>query len=421
MTVFNVKFNCAHNQSTNMNILSPRFVILCLLGLGLAVDASSARAQTFSWVTDGGSTYSWSDTANWNPNTSYPNGSGVVAEIYKNFTIASSFGINITSNPTIGTLKVGDTGSSPTLIRFTGGSGGALTFQVASGTAALNKSTANEVDFRKRVNFVSDTIVTNTGGTLRWSYSSATNTGSIGGNGNLYFEGAGGTTVFDSSLTSVFSSSYGGNIQVRNGGTLLVNGTLNAFSSARTVTVGSTGHLGGTGTVERATTIQSGGHLSPGTSPGIMTFSNSVALASDSNFNFELIANSTSGRGTSFDGVNVTGGTLSVTSGADFNLTFNGVGSTVNFANAFWDTDQSWLVFDNTNAPTVALGIFDVGTISVDSVGASFATTTGSFSFAQTGNDIYLVYTIPEPSTWTMLVVAGVALVGTRRRISRSC
>ncbi len=404
-----------------MYILSPRLLVVCALSLGLTAAASSVKAQTYSWVTDGSSTYSWSDTANWNPNTGYPNGSGVTAEIYKNFALASSFGINITSNPTIGTLKMGDTGVSPTLIRFTGGAGGSLTFQVPSGTAAINKSTSNEVDFRKRVNFVSDTIVTNTGGTLRWSYNSANNTGSIGGNGNLFFEGVGGTTVFDSTLTSVFSSSYGGNIQIRSGGTLLINGTLNAFSSARSVTVASTGHLGGSGTVERATTIQAGGHLSPGNSPGIMTFTNGLSLANDSNFNFELIANSSSGRGTSFDGVNVTGGTLSITSGADFNLTFNGVGSAVNFANAFWDSNQTWLVFDNVNSPTVAAGIFNVGTISADSLGASFATTTGSFSFNQTGNDIYLVYTIPEPSTWAMLAVAGVAFIGMRRRTARSC
>ena len=39
---------------------------------------------------------------------------------------------------------------------------------------------------------------------------------------------------------------------------------------------------------------------------------------------FELIANSASGRGTTFDGVNVTGGTFTLQSGVTFNITLNG-------------------------------------------------------------------------------------------------
>ncbi len=58
-------------------------------------------------------------------------------------------------------------------------------------------------------------------------------------------------------------------------GKLLVNGVLAANGA---VTVASGGTLGGSGTISGATMVQSGGTLSPGNSPGTLTFSNSLTL-----------------------------------------------------------------------------------------------------------------------------------------------
>ncbi len=186
------------------------------------------------------------------------------------------------------------------------------------------------------------------------------------------------------------------------------------------VTVQSGATLGGSGTINGATTIQSGGTLSPGNSPGILTQTAGLTLNTGSNFTFELAANTSSGRGTNFDGVNVTGGTLTIQSGVAFNVVFNSLGSTVDFASGFWTSNQSWLVFSNSGLPSTVAGIFDLGTVSNDSLGHSFSSTGGSLAFSQIGNDIYLNYTaVPEPGTWALLGLAGVAwLIIHRRRMA---
>jgi hypothetical protein len=119
--------------------------------------------------------------------------------------------------------------------------------------------------------------------------------------------------------------------------------------------------------------------------------------------------------------VNVTGGTLTIESGVAFNVVFNSLGSTVDFSSGFWDGSQSWLVFSNANLPSTVAGIFDLGTVTHDSLGQSFSTTGGSLAFSQVGNDIYLNYTaVPEPGTWALLGLAGVAwlIIHRRRRMA---
>jgi len=141
-----------------------------------------------------------------------------------------------------------------------------------------------------------------------------------------------------------------------------------------------------------------------------MTYNSGLTLSTGSTFNWELVADSAVGRGMNFDGIDVTGGTLTVESGVDFNLVFNDTGSTVDFTTSFWDNDQSWLVFDNAIAPNVISGsFFNLGSISADPNGAflSAVNPNGVFSFSQSGNDIYLNYAVvvPEPSTAGVLAL----------------
>src|SRR5207247_10558837 len=95
-------------------------------------------------------------------------------------------------------------------------------------------------------------------------------------------------------------------------GTLLVNGSVTS-----NVTVASGATLGGSGTVNSANTVtvNSGGHLAPGTSPGILNSGN-LTLASGSNFDAELNGTTV---GTQYDQQNVTG-TVAL-GGATLNLT----------------------------------------------------------------------------------------------------
>jgi hypothetical protein len=190
---------------------------------------------------------------------------------------------------------------------------------------------------------------------------------------------------------------YNGATNVNNG-TLLINGST-ANSSVVTVASGAT--LGGSGTVGGNTTI-SGIH-SPGTSPGIQTFSNNLSYTTGSSVTWELVANGIGVRGTDFDGINV-GATLGFTEATSLNLVFNFAGSTVNWADTFWDTSHTgtsgWLVYDGATSLT------NFGNLSVtaanwfDGSGGLFnASNSGNtFSLFQDGNDIYLNYTvIPEP------------------------
>lgn len=68
-----------------------------------------------------------------------------------------------------------------------------------------------------------------------------------------------------------------------NGGTLLVNGDQTAATGA--VTVAAAGTLGGTGTVGGATTVN--GKLSPGASPGTLTFAGNLTVNNGSTYVFE--------------------------------------------------------------------------------------------------------------------------------------
>ena len=151
----------------------------------------------------------------------------------------------------------------------------------------------------------------------------------------------------------------------------------------------------------------------PGNSPGLQTFNNGLTYNTGSTFQWELIGNTVDGRGTSYDGVNVTGGTLSIVAGASSSLVFNSSGSAVRWSDAFWGADRSWLVFDNGNSPSPSGSVFSTINLSEDINNLQLTSSRpgASFSWSQEGNDLYLKYTaVPEPSTYALLAWASVAL-----------
>ncbi len=285
------------------------------------------------------------------------NGSGTLTLLKDGSTTWILTGTNTyTGSTTItsGTFKVGNGGSGGEL-----GGNGAI---ANSGTLEINKS------------------------------SNLTLSRIIQGTGNFNHSGTGITTLSS-------TNTYTGSTTVTQG-ELKVNGSI---ASSSQLSVSSGAIVSGTGILPTSTI--SGIH-SPGSSPGLQTFTDGLTYNTGSQLNWELNSNASGTRGTDFDAVDVTGGTLTIQSGVTSNLTFNATGSAVDWTNSFWNSDHSWLVFDNANAPTASSAIFSTISVSADINNISLNNAAGRksayFYWSKTGNDIYLNYVAIAPAvTWT--------------------
>ena len=190
------------------------------------------------------------------------------------------------------------------------------------------------------------------------------------------------------------------------------------------VSVNENGELKGSNTTFTGPVlIESEGQHSPGSSPGTQTFEDGLSYAAGSMLNWELIANSVGGAGTSYDFMSLTGGSLLVEDGAIMNLAFSGNGSTVKWSNGFWDAEHSWIVIDAL-AAIDSTGNFTLGVIGDDALGQSLMSVrpTAGFAIENSTNNIVLSYSpvaVPEPSTYAM-ALAGLGCISyaaMRRRI----
>lgn len=193
-------------------------------------------------------------------------------------------------------------------------------------------------------------------------------------------------------------------------GKMVVNGDQSAATG--TLTVASGAVLGGSGTIGGDVVLEGGAIFAPGNSPGITTINGGMTYGAASVFQWELIANTTAGRGTNYDGTNING-QITIVSGATFDIILN-VGSTVNFTQPFWDAAQQWQVIDGGGNGGLT-GAFTIGNISTDSLGQSYGSY-GSFSLSYAGKDVYLNWSpVPEVSSITAGMLLGAGLVYRRR------
>lgn len=263
-----------------------------------------------------------------------------------------------------GTLQLGNATS-------TGNLSGTSSITVTGATSTLAVNRSNE--FSQAVD-LNNKVITGTGG---------------------FTQSGGGTTTLS------LANSYTGTTTV-NAGTLAV-GVGGSGSITSNVTVNSGGTLGGSGTITGTVTVKSGGTHNAGNSPGIQTISGNVSYESGSIFAWDLASNSIGTRGTDYDGVTVTSGDLTVTSGAVFRVIQN---AGVDFGNTFWDTNQTWAdIFSVSGTLTgwannTAVAVYNTSNVLQE------VSSYGSFTI----NGASLTWTaVPEPTTALagLLIAAG--------------
>jgi len=278
-----------------------------------------------------------------------------------------------------GTLQVGNSGAL--------GNGGDILF---TGGTLRYTSSSNGTDYSTRIKNSTAAIVLDTNGTdvtLSGGLAS-TNTG------GLTKSGAG-------SLTLSGANAYTGSTVV-SAGTLLVNGNSSAATGAVSVSSGAT--LGGSGTLGGATTLNSGAILSPGNSPGVLTFGSSLNLLAGSETRMEINGAT---RGTEYDGINVTG---LLTYGGNLTLTFGQTFSAGSYTfNLFNFGSQS----GSFNGITLA-GSYS-GSLNNNAGTWTLPSGLDSFEFSQTTGALSLTVAVPEPGTWALMAIAASFLLWRRR------
>jgi len=271
-------------------------------------------------------------------------------------------------------------GSSITVATLSGSSGGIITSST-TGAVTLTGSSASDATY---------------GGAIQ------------NGTGTVAFVKRGAGT-----LTLSGTSTYSGATTV-SAGTLLVNGSLT--NSA--VTVGNGGTLGGSGTIGALVTVQSGGVLSPGNSPGVLAAAALDLQAGSTTFMQVVGSGSAAGvAGTGYDQMRITTASR-LTYGGELVLSF--------IDSPLFDNGTLFSLFYFTG--TAGGGFTSVRTASGSSSYSGMAfqyNANGNWYTPDNLNGQYLVFSpasgqlaiVPEPSTWVMAAIgAGLVALKARRR-----
>ena len=247
----------------------------------------------------------------------------------------------------------------------------------------------------------------------------------IAGTGTLVKSGAGVLTFGTAQSYTGATSIEAGTLSLGETGSVAASSRITvgagaSFSVADVLTgayaVPATQTLGGDGTVVGAVTLGVGATVSPGVGAGTLSVTDAVTWNSGGNYNWQMLsATGTAGSAESWDLLNA-GGSLTIAStNADpfkINLwTLSGVapevsGSASNFNSA---QNHTWKIASAGGGISgFAANKFLISTSATNGTGG-FANSLGggTFSIAQSGNDLNLVFTAAAPTVITINVASG--------------
>lgn len=292
------------------------------------------------------------------------------------------------------------------------GTGGWL---VKAGTGTLTLSGANT--YTGGTNVGEGTLVGNSDSLQGNIYNSAQLTfdqstdgtyaagGVISGTGDLAKTGAGKLTLSEEFTYTGVTNVNEGTLALSGSGSLsstsaisIASGAVFDVSGVPSFTLGSGQTLGGTGSVVGLATIGSGGILSPGNSPGTLTFADGLTLNDGAILDFEF--------GNISDLILVTGGTLTGSASAG--------GITLNLSDSGDFDIGTYTLIDFTGA---ILSNFDPTRFAFGSTIAGY-----DYSLGINGNTLELT-AIPEPATTALLAGGAILLAAVcfrRRRQQQS-
>jgi autotransporter-associated beta strand protein len=348
--------------------------------------------------------------------------------------VGSSSSLGKPANATDGTINLGFDTNDATL-RYVGTApGGHTSDRVVRLNYGNTTTTANyTIEANGTGPLVLSSGVTAAAGsktlTLSGTSSAANSIGVIanGASGAISLNKSGaGTWVLTGANTYTGATNVSdGTLRVSGGGSINSTSSINVAAGARFANnssvalalaptlngngTGSRAVYGGTGTLNAALTLDNVGDvLSPGNSPGIMTFGVNQSWGSYS-YDWELNDWNTKVAGTNIDQISITGSlTLSGATPGSYILnvlSLTGGDVTGNVPN-FSDVNNSWTILTTTTG----ISGFSADYWTINAAGfTSSPTATGSWNVAQSGNDLVLNYVaVPEPGA---IVLAGVGVV----------
>ncbi|MCX7412135.1 MAG: autotransporter-associated beta strand repeat-containing protein, partial [Planctomycetia bacterium] len=312
------------------------------------------------------------------------------------------------------TYVLSGTGANTGTVRVSGSSNGRITkLQVANVNALQSATLDMATGDVGTVEFTVPGTNTYSLGGLQGSrnLSMGANSLSVGGNGQstTYSGGISGSGGFSKvgggTLQLAGANTYAGLTSVIDGGLRLNGSIAGGLNIAPIATLSGTGTVGGNATIA--------GTHSPGNSPGIQTFNGNLTYEAGAAVKWDLIANTTGTAGVNYDQIVLPASNLTFSGSTTLALSFNGAGSSVDWTNAFWNVNRSWMIYDLSGGTTSNLSNLALGGSLLDSLGNPLSPTArGYFTTSNAGQDVMLNFVaVPEPSTWAM-ALTGLACGG---------